>query len=279
MTPIRLAIGLILGKGYQASSEFWDAYERLMDRLRTGEANPALRATINAEIVSVRRITAPLFPIDAARNQVVAEVVKQDDTHLLFLDLDHVFKPDLAEQLLRHDKPVVTARYHMRSAPFNPVCYVKHPIHTGAHAYATVHFGQGLIEIERGGCGALMIRRDVLTDIEARVGHNWFRYQRSPDPPHDFTVSEDFWFYRQAREAGHRCYCDWDTEVGHLQLMVVGRVDNLAYLNGQIEGLGDLTPEARATTVQSIIVCGYPNGMALPDGTVIESYQVTEGER
>ena len=120
---------------------------------------------------------------------------------------------------------------------------------------------------------------DPIEAIRFRIGDNWFRYQRGPSDPFDMSVSEDFWFYRAAREAGYACYGDWDVVCLHLQTMAIDRSWNQAYLDGQVRELPTMTPEARQTVLNSLVVCGFPDGMSLPTGDHIPPYVLSPGER
>lgn len=274
---MKLAIGLPLSHGFPAPSEFWDSYETLMQHIASGQTNHGLTEAL--QITAVNRIKSTSFPVDVNRNDIVRQMLKSDAQYLLFLDADMRHPADLVARLLGADKPVITARYHMRKPPYHAVAYVKHRAHEGAHAYQPVHFGQGVFEIERGGGGALLIRRDVLEAIQFRIGENWFRYQRGPEAPHDFTVSEDFWFYQQAREAGFPCWIDWDCECGHLQTFEITGEYNRTFLDKQVEELPTLSPERRQTVVENFVVCGFPEGMTLPTGDHIRPYAYMPGER
>lgn len=274
---MRLAIGLPVSHDFPAPSAFWESYEQVMQHIATGETNRHLPA--HQQIEGVRRIKTTSFPVDYARNEIVRDCLRGNEAYLCFLDADMTFPPDLIARLLQADKPVISARYHMRREPYHVVAYVKHRTLDGPHAYAPVHWGQGVFEIERGGAGALLIRRDVLERIRERIGDNWFRYQRGPNPPHDFSVSEDFWFYQQAREAGFSCWLDWDVECQHLQTMPINRSWNEAYLDAQVRQLPTLSPEERQRAVESFVVCGMPDGLRLASGDYVSPYHVTAGER
>jgi hypothetical protein len=274
---VKLAIGLLLSHGFPAPTEFWTSFHRMQARLSYGQANQVLPDKLKIDTLHV--ITSTAFPVDFSRNQVIRDVLKSDFDYLFFADCDQIFPEDCVDRLLQHDVPVVTARYHMRKEPYHCVGYVKHRTQSGKHCYAPVHYGQGLIEIERAGAGALLIKREVLEKIRERIGENWFRYQRGPEYPFDMSVSEDFWFYQQAREAGFTCYLDWDTEVGHLQTFAINRSWNQAYLDGQIREMAAMTPEAKQAVLDSLVVCGFPDGLRLSTGDVVEPYAYSPGER
>ena len=274
---MRLAIGVIASNDFPAPTAFWDSYEVLTTRCFNGDVSRALPADLR--ITSFERIKSKQFPTDVARNEICEAVRKGTHDYLLFLDADMVHPPDLIERLLAHRKPVVTARYHMRKPPFSTVAYVKHPTINEPHGYQTVHFGRGLVEIERCGAGALLIRRDVLLAIHDRIGANYFRYQRGPQAPHDFTVSEDFWFCQQAREAGFSVWLDWETECGHVTTMTVTKELHQAYLTRYLQDVSAMEPEARKRVAKNLIVLGFDEPIELDTGEALVPYQVTAGER
>jgi hypothetical protein len=210
--------------------------------------------------------------------------------------------------LLIHDKPVITARYHLKKPPFAAIAYVKHRTQDGPHRYASIHFGQGVFEIERFGAGALLIRRDVLEAINARQRAmwanwlqspgdvptfvksflparpttQWFRYQHDvpkEDERIDMQISEDFWFGQQAREAGFKCWIDWEIDVPHVGAMAIDSSWNAPFLNKQIGEYEN--PDLRDLVLGNTIVRGYPEGMILGEapGYQIPEYQITPGER
>jgi len=291
---MRIALGIIVSAGFRCDTDFLfgraqggdgvhassEGLYALVSRVQSGLANQALPDDL--KITGMRTIVSRKFPTDVARNEICAAVLAGDEDYLLFLDADMVHPGDLLERLLSARKDVITARYHLKKAPFASVVYVKHPTQEGPHRYISVHFGQGVFEIERGGAGALLIHRSVLQDIHARQGHNWFRYQRGPEPPHDLTVSEDFWFYQQARETGHTCWVDWDCVCPHIGQMAIDDSWNTPFLHAQVNAHD--TPEALETVLKNTVVRNYPDGMFIGDADTpeqyhIKEYVVTEGER
>lgn len=275
---MKIAIGLLLSHGFPAPSDFWESYEQVMSHLATGEANATLPEHL--KIDGLRRLKSVAFPPDVGRNEIVRHFLKTDASYLFFMDADMTFPVDIVPRLLRHEKAVITARYHMRKPPHSAVAYVKHPTVDGRHAYKAIHVGRGVFEVERGGAGALLIRRDVLEAIQFRLGpNNWFRYQLGPEEEPDYTVSEDFWFYQQAREAGFPVFVDWDCECGHLQMMTVNRTWNAAYLDAQLRELPSLSEDKRKSVLDSLVVCGMPDGLTLPTGEHIAPYVYQPGER
>jgi len=274
---MNLAIGLIVSHGFPAPTRFWGSYEAVKLHVSEGLANAALPDDLKISGVTVLKSTA--FPIDVARNAVVRDFLDTRNEWLFFMDADMTFPEDVIPRLLSRRKSVISGRYHMRKEPYHAVAYVKHRVVDGPNTYAPIHYGRGVIEIERGGAGCLLIHRSVLEHIRTRIGDNWFRYQRGPEAPHDFTVSEDFWFYRQARESGFPCFLDWDCECEHLQEMGINRSWNEAYLDAQVREMAAMSPEGRDAILSSLVACGFPDGYRLANGATVPQYEYTAGER
>ena len=224
---MKLAIGLLLGNGFPVPVPFFLSYLELYTRLSAGVDNAWLPAHL--QVHDAQLLHSQDFPVDAARNEIVRTMLATDASYLLFLDADMTFPRDLPAKLLRHDVPIVTARYHMRRPPHH-TCAMRW---VGPNRFdcQPITKGPGLVPIDFAGAGALLIRRDVLEAMRDRDGENWFRYSRQPQPPHEFRISEDMHFFWQAQQAKFRAYLDWDVACGHLSTFEVTGTWNEAYLD------------------------------------------------
>lgn len=305
---MKFAIGMIVSSGFRVDTDFLygrpdhppEGFLALWSHIESGAINQHLPDEL--KITGVESILSRKFPTQVARNEICRNVLQKDHDYLLFLDCDMVHPIDMVQRLLLQQKPVVTARYHTKKAPFAAIAYVKHRTEAGPHRYASVHFGQGCFEIERAGAGALLIRRDVLQAIHdrhmARLAEietlnipdwaraylpreqtvQWFRYQYGPEVNGDETVSEDFWFFQQAREAGFSCWCDWEIVCPHIGPQAIDDSWNRPFLHTQISEYEN--PDVRDVVLNNTIVRGFKDGMILDDGKAhIPEYQLTPGER
>lgn len=308
---MRIAIGTIVSSGFRPDTDFLygragypsEGFFSIWSHIESGAINQHLPDDL--KITGVESILSRKFPTQVARNEICKSVLEKGHDYLLFLDVDMVHPVDMLQRLLLHRKPVVTARYHLKKAPFGAIAYVKHKTETGPHRYATIHFGKGCFEIERGGAGALLIRRDVLQTIydrqllRLREFHGglsgrfpdwakaylprmesvqWFRYQFGPEDNADETVSEDFWFFKEAREAGFSCWCDWDIVCPHIGPQAIDDSWNQPFLHTQMSEYEN--PEVRDMVLTNTIVRGYKDGMILDEGKAhIPEYELTPGER
>lgn len=149
----------------------------------------------------------------ASRNIIIKQALENNFTHIFFLDDDNIPPQDVIQRLLAHNVDIVTGLYLHHSYPHKPIIFnntlpdgsaLYHPLVNGEHE---------LIEIENCGLGSVLINCEV------------FRKTRFPwvalgqlDPE---NWCDDFYFFRKARAAGFKIYCDLTVKVGHLGYHVV----------------------------------------------------------
>lgn len=208
---MKVTLGLLLANGFPVPAPFVLGLADLLKCLLSGVGNVTLPADLR--ITSVGLINSQGFPIDTARNDVCRQFLDKDNgEYLLFLDADMRHPSDLVHRLVGHRLDVVSGRYQMRKPPFHTCAMRK--AGDGPHDFKAIPEQHGLVEIDRGGAGCLLIHRDVLVAIRQHVGDDWFKYQVGPTGLR--TVSEDFWFYEQAQVAGFQPYCDLDVVSTHV---------------------------------------------------------------
>lgn len=212
---MKVTIGLILSHGFPVPAPFVVGYSDLLRVLLTGEGNAILRP--EQQITSARVLISHAFPIDVARNEIVRMFLSNDDGDaLLFLDTDMRHPSTLAHQLVRRNKDIVTGRYQMRRPPFLTVAMRK--IGDGPHAYQAIDKLEpvvaGMLPIDAAGAGALLIKRHVLQGMRDRIGDDWFRYQVGVDGLR--SMSEDMWFFEQAKAAGFEAFLDAEADCAHV---------------------------------------------------------------
>ena len=125
-------------------------------------------------------------------------------THILWLDDDHVFNPDLALWLVQNgDKDMVSALYYGRTEHL-PVAYVKDGSEDKYMHYPLIETPRSLCEVDAVGFGALLMKLDVLN----RVPEPWFTL--------DSNSGEDIAFCVKAKEHGVKIYLDGRYALGHI---------------------------------------------------------------
>lgn len=140
------------------------------------------------------------------RTDVVRHALGMAATHLLWLDTDMRFPPDVIGRMLAHERPVVAANYQRRTAPFGPVAaQAGAPLHTTPRS-------AGLEEVDYTGMGCMLVERRV---FEA-VPEPWFDFAWSESER--CHVGEDVFFCRKVRAHGFPVLVDHDLskQIGHI---------------------------------------------------------------
>lgn len=143
-----------------------------------------------------------------SRNLMIEAALEQNCTHILFIDDDTAFKPDMAMRLLSHDKDIVTGLYYMRNFPHRPVIFGE-ALEDGKCLYRYLRpEDTGLIEIVAAGLGCCLIKTEVFRKMEKP----WVRLGELESD----QWCDDIGFFKRVREAGFKMYCDVDCMVGHM---------------------------------------------------------------
>ena len=159
---------------------------------------------------------------------------------MLMLDTDMQFPDDIAERLIRWNKPIVGALYFYRGQSHDPFAFTRIPdivdkydrtvprwvglrgqvfdflkannvpLIDGRYAIQDPK-GNALLECDAVATGAMIIHRSVLETMEPP----WFEYRTG-------GISEDLQFCMDAKEYGIPIYCDLSTICGHYAWQPMG---------------------------------------------------------
>lgn len=151
-----------------------------------------------------------------------------DATHMLFVDADMAFEPELVRDLLNADKPLIGAIYPKKRLPMDWV---------GSALVPPAEPENGLLELQGLGCGVMLIRRDCIEGMiesgQAEVDtnldgtalngllepHGVKRMIRAFDKvttPDGRKLSEDFSFCYRHRQSGGKVFAAIDHTLCHL---------------------------------------------------------------
>lgn len=137
--------------------------------------------------------------ISMQRENLVLAAKKEGATHILFLDSDMGFPPDLLHKLIARQKAMVACNYVKRIIPAMP-----NTTGLSGRLVATNPEDTGLIEAESTGLGACLVSMEV--------------FDSTPRPWFDTVwldngemIGEDVFFFRKVRHhAGYRLWVDHD---------------------------------------------------------------------
>lgn len=173
-----------------------------------------LMATIGLHVSKATYHVEMGYATDYARNKLVRAALDGDFSHLLFIDDDMSFPPNVPERLVAHAVDVVAANYTKRQLPALPVAQAK-----GRYLFSKGK--TGLEEVDHAGTGMMMIR----VELFKKLPWPWFKTslrEEATDP----IVSDDVHFCRLAREHGYKIWVDHDLsqEIGHVGDMAYSHV-------------------------------------------------------
>ena len=166
-------------------------------------------------------------------------------THLLFIDSDISFNYKMIERMINHDKEICLVPYPVKTLDFEKV---KARIQEGStldprllgNQYtmavpdpSNVKVENGLIEVERGPAGCMLIKRSVMealikeypeftinqhTLIDGKLvlrEHMYNFFDTYWDPKAKTYTGEDFYFCKLAKHAGIKMYALVDEYISH----------------------------------------------------------------
>jgi hypothetical protein len=129
--------------------------------------------------------------IEVARNQLVAQFLESDYTHLMFIDADLGFEPHAVSGLVEAGLPLCAGVYRQREEK------PRYCLHLPADK---VILHKGWLQVDRVATGFMCIERSVLEEMETRAplvltGEGEIPFIFRTDTTYEFT-GEDF------------CFCD-----------------------------------------------------------------------
>lgn len=161
--------------------------------------------------------------VDAARSKHATEFLTTNCTHLMMIDDDMAWAPDLIHRLIAEDVDIIGVPYRRKIV--TPVSF------TARHEFGLEYkeLRPYLVKVDGIGCGMTLVKRKVIEVLEKNAPR--IRYNK--DGPivsmifrHEFVddeylgsktyMSEDYKFCRDAREAGFEIWAYVDEEVAHM---------------------------------------------------------------
>lgn len=160
----------------------------------------------------VANIKGSILP--RARLRGIKAAKAAEATHLLFLDSDHTFEPDLLHRLIKADKDVVAANCVTKCIPSSPTARTKSDDPKGELVYSDPE-SAGLQKVWRVGCGVMLLTAKAYNQIP----HEAFEMPYLEDI--DDYQGEDWTMCAALEKAGVPIYVDHGVsqEVGHVGML------------------------------------------------------------
>lgn len=168
-----------------------------------------------------------------SRNLIIEQALKNDCTHILFVDDDMVLAVDTLLRLEKHNENIVSALYLLRMFPHRPAAFDK-TYDNGKCKFMSLDADkEGLVEVVNCGLGCVLIATDVFRILDPP----WVRLGEIESD----EWCDDIGFFNRCREAGFKIFCDTATTVGHMSNLTIwpertanGWMTNYKHPNGNI---------------------------------------------
>lgn len=160
------------------------------------------------------------------RQKMVQEVLDLGVSHILFIDSDQCFEPDILHRLLAWKKPIVACNVATKSFPTLPTARLE-----GHQLVYTTPNSPACKPVWRVGCGIMLIESWVFSLLQKP----WFDLTWLPEV--DDFQGEDWYFCQKAQAAGIEVCVDHraSISVGHAGEYVFTHKDVWESLNADTE--------------------------------------------
>lgn len=157
------------------------------------------------------------------RNEAARIAIAQGCTHILFLDADMIWPPDVLDRMLaHHEQGIVSGLYFLKTWPHWPVGLTRPRVNPQTLAVDYDYdkgapFEGGLVPQALVGMGCTLIPVSVFQAMPAP----WFEYQSDNDG--NWTVTEDVAFCQKAAALGVPIWLDPSVKCGHVGQQAVSQ--------------------------------------------------------
>lgn len=153
--------------------------------------------------------------VDDLRNEAVLVAQAAKASHLLFLDADMTWPPDVLEKMLaHHDRGIVSGLYHTKAWPNHPVAFSSGyaNLRTGQvdYIYDEMIFGDALRPEALVGMGCALLPMALFEAMPMP----WFEYRQ--DVNGVWSITEDVAFCQKAAAHGCPIWLDPTVQCGHI---------------------------------------------------------------
>ena len=122
----------------------------------------------------------------------------------------------MLEQLEGHQKAIITGLYFQKGKFFPNI--FKESDAPGRYDVKAFYEEDKLIEVASAGLGCCLIKKEVFEKVGSQERDNevpWFKFTTGYGK--EQRESEDHYFFRKAREAGYKVFCDTSLTCGHMR--------------------------------------------------------------
>lgn len=159
--------------------------------------------------------------VHRARMGMTKTFLDSDYDNMMWIDADMDFKPDDVEKIFALNADISVGVYRMKHEGSLFAAWVDGELVTDLDKF------DGPVEVDYAGTGFMLIKREVLEDLSAKVPKYENEVKDIPalyqTPIHDgILLSEDYFFCKLARDNGYKIIMDPSVRPGHWGLSRYG---------------------------------------------------------
>lgn len=158
--------------------------------------------------------------VHVARDKIACKAINEEYTHVLWLDADMIFSPNILDDLMDCRKDFVTGIAHSRRKPFTS-CIFTSLGENGRFDRFEGQYPSSPFEIAGCGFACVLISVEILKAVQIR-----YRTCFLPLP----EWGEDLAFCKRARDLGYHIFADPAVRLGHIGHEVIWPEDHERYL-------------------------------------------------
>ena len=140
-----------------------------------------------------------------ARNKLAARAIEGGYTHVIWLDSDMVFKPDIVDDLMFCGKEMVCGAFVSRRPPYGPCVYTS--IEDPANMIQVTNFGTEPFRVDGCGFATVLTSVELLRDVEEKFGACFRPTEK---------YGEDLAFCDRVKQLGREIWCEPTVRPGHI---------------------------------------------------------------
>ena len=145
--------------------------------------------------------------ISENRERIIVIAKQQKCDYVFFVDSDISFEPSIINELLVHDKEIVSGMYHYRFLPKTPVNKFFNGQRETVNSIPEIP--KELFSVPATGGGCLLVRASVFDEIQSPY------FPMEYDEAGNVKVTEDIGFCEKVRAAGYSIWIDPNLHVRH----------------------------------------------------------------
>lgn len=151
----------------------------------------------NEKVPSVKIYMKVSTVIDRARNELVKDAIRDECSHILFVDSDIIMPSGAINSLIDMNTDIASGLYFSKGKPYLPVARV---IKNDKHFYLEDFEYNQIIDVAGVGMGLCLIKADVFK----KLPYPYFKLEWRNDLSSGwYQIAEDLYFCDLAREAGY----------------------------------------------------------------------------